>query len=280
MTELIKQEVLNASIFKEDKKIESLVLEVKTRADEYVYDLDTKGGRAAIASFALKIAKCKTAIDNIGKDLVSDAKAEIKLVDNKRKFARDSLDALKESFRKPLTEIEDAEKARVATLNDGINKIREDGEVALREWINYTANELSDLLVSTEQKDDGTWEEFNDNAVKAIADAVTNINSAISKRTQYDIEQDQLAELKKQAEAKQQQERDERIAKEAVEKAKSDGVITIAPKFVDNIPSDKAVINNQIKDSFIQLGNMSESDAKTLVIAIARGGIKNLQIIY
>jgi hypothetical protein len=281
MTELIKQEALTAAIFSDEGKIESLVLDVESRVSDYIYDVDTKGGRKDIASFALKIAKCKTAIDGLGKDLVADAKKEIKLIDNKRKFARDKLDALKESFRKPLTDLEDAEKARVQSLNDGINSIREDGERVVLEWINYSVQELNDLLVSTEQKDDGTWEEFNDAAVKVITEAVKNINTAITKRSQYDIEQEQLAALKRQEEEKAQKERDERIAKEAVEKALNQQKIEpVKEEVVTTETLSKADINNSAKDALISHTGISQQAAKDIIIAIARGQIPHVSIKY
>jgi hypothetical protein len=168
----------------------------------------------------MKIAKCKTGIDGIGKDLVAGAKAEIKLIDNKRKLVRDTLDILKEEVRQPLTDFENAEKARVERLSNGVTSIKETGERALIEWGSYSTTELEMQLSELDDKDDGTWEEFNDAAVKAIVEAKQKIEQAITKRIAYDAEQQELERLRKEAAEREQKERDERIAKEAVRIAK------------------------------------------------------------
>ena len=216
-TELITQEILTPALF-EDNKVYHLLADIKERAERFVPDLSTKHGRKEIASFAMKIAKCKTGIDGIGKDLVSGAKKEIKLIDDKRKLVRDTLDALKEDVRKPLTDYEDAEKARVERLSNGVTSIKETGERALAEWGNLSVNELNDFAAELEHKDDGTWEEFNDAAVKAIIESQKQIQRAIAKRMAYDAEQDELERLRKESAIREQKERDERVAKEAVER--------------------------------------------------------------
>jgi len=215
-TELITQEVLTPALFEGDK-VDIVLADIKKRADLFVPDLTTKYGRKDIASFAMKIAKCKTGIDGIGKDLVSGAKAEIKLIDNKRKLVRDTLDELKEEVRRPLTEYEDAEKARVERLSNGVTSIKETGERALAEWGSLSVNELNDFAAELEHKDDGTWEEFNDAIVKAIIESQKQIQQAIAKRMAYDAEQDELERLRKESAIREQKERDERVAQAAIE---------------------------------------------------------------
>ena len=215
-TELIQQEVLTPALFEGDK-VTVILTDIKKRAELFLPDLTTKYGRKEIASFAMKIAKCKTGIDGIGKDLVAGAKAEIKLIDNKRKLVRDTLDELKEQIRKPLTEYEDAEKARVQRLSDGVNNMRDIGDKALIEWGSLSFMELQEQVQTLDDFDDGTWEEFNDAAVKAIKDSKEKIEQAIVKRIAYDAEQDELERLRKEAAEREQRKRDERIAREAVE---------------------------------------------------------------
>lgn len=215
-TELIKQEILTPAIY-DDNKIEQTLADIKDRASSFVSDISTKTGRKETASFAMKIAKCKTAIDGIGKDRVSDAKAAIKIIDNQRKLVRDTLDELKEQVRKPLTEYENAEKMRVERLNNGVNAIRDVGDKFLIEWGSFALEELQEQILILDDKDDGTWQEFNDAAVKAIKDSKEKIDQAITKRMAYDAEQAELEKLRKEAAERAQKERDERIAAEAIE---------------------------------------------------------------
>jgi len=85
---------------------QSLLDEVRERVDGYSCDVTTAAGRKIIASIAYKVAQTKTTIDAVGKDLVADAKAKIKVVDEARKEIRDTLDGLRDSVREPLTKYE------------------------------------------------------------------------------------------------------------------------------------------------------------------------------
>lgn len=236
-TELIKQEILTPAIY-DDNKIEQILADIKSRANSFVPDISTKFGRKEVASFAMKIAKCKTAIDGIGKDRVADAKSEIKVVDNQRKLVRDTLDELKEKVRKPLTDFENAEKQRVERLSNGVNALREVGEKFAIEWGSFSLVELQDQIQMLDHADDGTWEEFNDAAVKAVKESKEKIEQAIVKRMAYDAEQDELERLRKEAAEREQKERDERIRKEAEEKATQEAEI-VAKREAEKAEAEK-----------------------------------------
>ena len=246
-TELIKQEILTPAIY-DDNKIEQTLADIKDRASSFVSDISTKTGRKETASFAMKIAKCKTAIDGIGKDRVSDAKAAIKIIDNQRKLVRDTLDELKEQVRKPLTEYENAEKMRVERLNNGVNAIRDVGDKFLIEWGSFALEELQEQILILDDKDDGTWQEFNDAAVKAIKDSKEKIDQAITKRMAYDAEQAELEKLRKEAAERAQKERDGRIRKEAEEKAKQEAEIK-AKREAEKVEAEKLRIIQEKEES-------------------------------
>jgi chromosome segregation ATPase len=78
----------------------------------HVPNLETQAGRKEIASLARKVASSKVVLDGLGKDLVAEWKAKSKKVDAERKRCRDTLDALRDEVRRPLTEWEEAEEAR------------------------------------------------------------------------------------------------------------------------------------------------------------------------
>jgi hypothetical protein len=94
--------------------IRSILDGIKDAVRKTVIDPTTDKGRKEIASLAHKVAKTKVALDEAGKKLTEDARAQIDAVNAERKIVRDELDALKEEVRKPLTEYEEREKARVA----------------------------------------------------------------------------------------------------------------------------------------------------------------------
>src|SRR3546814_10114176 len=89
---------------------------VRAEIDGFSGDVQTKKGRDAIASIAYKVAKSKTYLDGVGKELTDSAKELPKKIDATRKLVRDTLDAWKDEVRTPLTEWEQAEESRVAAI--------------------------------------------------------------------------------------------------------------------------------------------------------------------
>lgn len=104
-------------IFTEQTKIESLLAEIKSKALTIVPDVYTEKGRKDIASMAYSVARTKTYLDSIGKDLVTQYKELPKKIDSGRKFARDALDLLRDEVRKPLDEWEE-EQARLKLIEE------------------------------------------------------------------------------------------------------------------------------------------------------------------
>lgn len=98
------------SVFTADNGTSPYLDKISEEVRSFVPDLTTKKGRDAIASIAHKVSKSKTALDNIGKELVTELKKQPKLVDAERKRMRDYLDDLKIEVRKPLTDWEEEQK--------------------------------------------------------------------------------------------------------------------------------------------------------------------------
>jgi uncharacterized coiled-coil protein SlyX len=115
---------MNAVELFQGNKIEELLNAIATEARSEVPDPSTEKGRERIKSLAYKVAKSKTAIDALGKDLVADWKAKSKEVDAIRKTARERLDALKEEVRQPVTDWENAEAERVGAIKERITEIQ------------------------------------------------------------------------------------------------------------------------------------------------------------
>lgn len=97
--------------------LEHILTEVKSKALTIVPDVHTDKGRKDIASMAYAVARTKTYLDSIGKDLVTQYKELPKKIDAGRKYARDSLDTLRDIVRKPLDDWE-AEQARLKLIED------------------------------------------------------------------------------------------------------------------------------------------------------------------
>lgn len=103
--------------------------DVKRETDKLEIDLTTDSGRKRIASMAYKVAQTKTAIDEAGKTLTAEWRDKIGVVDEARRNIRTRLDALKIEVRRPLTEWEEAEAARVQRVDATLAQWRQWGVI-------------------------------------------------------------------------------------------------------------------------------------------------------
>lgn len=187
---------------------------IRAEIDAFVPDISTKKGRDAVASIAYKVARSKTALDNVGKELVAELKEVPKKIDAERKRMRDLLDVWQAEVRRPLTEWEEAEAARVAKHEDGIDWLRNRNDLA----VELSSVELKARISETEAVEVGpAWEEFEAEAHRVKAASLATLREALAKREQYEAEQAELERLRAEAAAREQREREERIAREAAE---------------------------------------------------------------
>lgn len=187
MNQLEKIEKLTAVEVFKSGNVENIIGQIEAEVRSFVPDLKTDKSRKSIASLAAKVSKSKVMLDGLGKNLVSEWKEKAKAVDAERKIVRDRLDALRDETRKPLTEWEEAEKARVEKeLLD--KQIAEAYEQAIIE------NELFDMR-------------------KAEADR---------KFEQELIEAERIEKERIEAEAKAKEERERKIAEDAAKAAQEE----------------------------------------------------------
>lgn len=95
-------------------------------------DLNTKKGRDAIASYAFRVARSKTLVDGMRKDMVAEVKAKIAVIDANGKYWRDNCDALRNQIRKPLDDWEFAEAERIRIEKEEAERIRLSLEAAAK----------------------------------------------------------------------------------------------------------------------------------------------------
>lgn len=204
-------------VFQAENGLDPYLQQIRAEIDAFEPDVTTKKGRDAIASIAHKVARSKTALDNVGKELVAELKEIPKKIDAERKRMRDTLDAWKDEVRAPLNEWEQAEADRVARHTDRIDWLRNrDDQVA-----ELSAVEIQGRIADTEAVEVGPeWEEFEAEAHRVKAATLTTLQLALTKRQAYEAEQAELERLRAEAAQREQKEREERIAREAAEQAK------------------------------------------------------------
>jgi hypothetical protein len=215
-TDLIEIPKANAlEVFSADKGLAPYMAKIRAEIDAFVPDVSTKRGRDAIASIAHKVARSKTALDGVGKDLVAELKELPKKIDASRKQMRDTLDSWKDEVRAPLTAWEQAEEDRVQRHKDAI-----EGIDALVIDCGGPVESIRAAIAAVEAVAIGPeWEEFEPEAARTKDRALTNLRDRFAAREKYDAEQAELARLRAEAAAREQQEREERIAREAAEQA-------------------------------------------------------------
>ena len=193
-------------------------IEAKVRA--IPLDPSTATGREEIRSVAYRVAKTKVALDAEGKKLTEGWRTATAKVNEERKRATERLEALADEVRKPLTEFENKEKIRVAAHEEALSDITglhalvaatpDAGLVQLETW-------SVDLRNSNVDRE---WEEFTVRATAARAAADKYITDRLDARKKWEVEQEELARLRKEEAERLQRERDERLKAEAAEKAR------------------------------------------------------------
>jgi colicin import membrane protein len=190
-------------------KLEADVRSVKT-------DMSTPAGRKEIASLAHKVARSKTALDDMGKDLVSGLKSQAGKIDAERRVIRDRLDALKDEVRKPLTDWENADKDRIAGHEQAL--------ITITAYLSFASTasvaELRGFLEELGQIARRDWQEFAARASGTLDEVRDRLNKALAAAQKREDEAAELARLRAERAAREQADREARIAAEAAEKAR------------------------------------------------------------
>lgn len=217
-TELVVlEEILPATIFTPGGADDILAaLEAKVRAEKT--DISTVAGRKAVASLAYKVARSKTALDDLGKNLTADLKKQKDAVDAERRIIWDRLESLQDEVRKPLTEWETAEKKRVDDHESGIVDL-----VSLAAFLEsepsaeLISERLAELETAYEARD---WQEFAQRATEAHQSAKSSLTVRQHQTIQREAERAELVRLQAEEVARKQAERDAEIARQAAESAR------------------------------------------------------------
>lgn len=195
-------------------------LEAEARAEAAKLDISTQKGRKEIASLAYKVARSKTALDDMGKKLVEGIKAQAATIDADRRIARDRLDSLRDEVRKRLDDFEAAEKERVNRHEAGIADIS--NLARIHSMDEPDTDVIAKRLGMAEAVDTSGFQEFTKRANEAKSEAITTLTSMLERSRARDDERAELERLRQEDEVRKRQaeaERIEREKKEAAERA-------------------------------------------------------------
>jgi len=282
------------------------------------HDLSTDAGRKRTASLAAKVARVKTGLDQMGKDLTTKWKSQAKVVDNSRKDMREALDALKVEARQPLTDWE-AEQAKEKALMEKLEaaeklatQLEYDHEVGLlinekmdRDAADAKAEAERQAAVDAEFEERLRQEREANIAQEAAERATREANDkAIFEKAQAEHKADQQkAALKEAEEAKQRAklEHDEALKQakvrqdQAVRDAEDKALREAQAKIEERLAEDQRLldeqvareanqshrrkINNAVLADLVKAG-LDEVAGKKLIKLIATGKVAHTIITY
>ena len=188
-----------------------------------VPDLSTAKGRARVASLAAQVSRSKTAVEKPGRDYLKRLKEQPKVVETELRRFVTECDQLRDEVRRPLTEWEDAEKARTEALQQRLVDLR-----ALSDVIDAAGNYLPSADIEArilEAKSvvlDDSWQERAAEAGVAKDSTIQHLETSLVVAQKREHEAAELERLRKEVEEKERLEREEAIRREAAEQAKRD----------------------------------------------------------
>jgi len=207
------------AVFTAEKGLEPWLQKIRAEVDDFnkvLPELTTQKGRDRYASMAHKIAKSKTALEAVGKELSAQQKEVPKRIDAERKRVWDTLEAWQKEVRKPLDDWQAAEDRRIDAIKADIEKISD--HAMHTDGVTVTA--LEERIARVEAVViAGKWAEFQVDAELAKEKTLTALYTALTNRKQYEAEQAELVRLREEKEAREKKDNEDRIAREASERA-------------------------------------------------------------
>lgn len=194
-------------------KRDDLYAHIRREVEAFTPDLTTAKGREAIKSLAYKITRTKTAIDAAGKQLNEEARAKIGVVDAARRDARETLEAMANEVRRPLTEWEEAEKARLAECSEIINRIALAGTITLNDTadtVRARGAEIWTIEITADRFGD-----MFEQATKAKAHTVDLLKTGLARLTQEEADRAELEKLRAEALERERMAAEKAAAEEA-----------------------------------------------------------------
>lgn len=192
-------------------------LKQEVRAQLATLDVSIPKDRARMISLSARVATAKVKLDKMGDSLIEEHRAVVTAVNADRKTMRDDLDAFKVEVRKPVTDLENAEKERVAAHEAIIHQIEELGR--LDRPLNL--EEIADRAGQVSVLADRDWQEFKQRAVGAKVMAMEALSEAQDRAIEARRLREQAERLEAEARERAIKEREEaaaRAAKEAAER--------------------------------------------------------------
>jgi hypothetical protein len=196
--------------------VDAILDKVKAEAKAVDIDISTKAGRTACASLAYKIARSKTALDDMGKSLGDEMRKQVDAINADRRRIREDLDALRDEVRGPLDRWEAREAARIEGHEAEVTRIAS----MVRFDVDEPPLHEIDARIASLTGYERDWQEFEIKGVRAVDAALTMLKDMRESFAALYAEREAEVLRRVEAEAQQRREREEQIAREAAERAR------------------------------------------------------------
>lgn len=266
--------------------------DIKAKVNSIVLDVSTSIGREQIRSLAAKIARSKTTLDNMGKELKAEWKSKCDAIDLERRTIWDELEALQHKVRGPVTDFENKEKKRTEGHEKDL--------IVLANWANLgasgTSKQAEENLVSLDGSyKSKNWEEFQARAEGVYVETRGSLVASCENLKKQEEERAELERLRREEYAREQiakedafKERQAAAVAEALEAEKKrlaydEQCEKEAQARREADKTHKAEIHNEILKMLIGVVDVSQPAdelAKNIIIAIATGKIPHVKINY
>lgn len=179
-------------------------------------DVSTAKARDTIRAAASKVVRSKTAIDAARKSLTEDYRAKVKAINDVGGAIIEEVAQIAADVRKPLTDWEDAEKAREDAAQALLDHLKVSATVTLDDTSATVAARLAQLESITVDITEDILGDFTGAAKDAWGKATADLTLAVERLTQQEADR---AELEAMRAAQAQRLADEEAAKVAAERA-------------------------------------------------------------
>lgn len=188
-----------------------------------VPDLTTRKGRERVASLAAMISKSKVAVEKPGREYLKQLKAKVKPIEEELREFVQEMDALRDEVRRPLTEYEEAEKAREMLYQGKLHRFEH-----LSSTAGLTADQIRALIAEADAEiPTEEWGAYQMEGERLRELAIKHLNASLEARLQFDADQAELARLRQESEARRQQEAAEQAQREAEERGRREAQAAI-----------------------------------------------------
>ena len=200
------------------KDLRIQLVKFKKENEQTVFDYETKKGNKAARSHIYKLRLSKGAITKAHKEAKAEALKFGTMLDDEKKKLLAEIDDMIAVHDKPLKEIEEREKARIAKIQKTITDIETAG--SNNGFTSVQLQGIYDHIFTLDINED--YAEFREKALTAKDATLKRLAEKIEAVKKSEAEQAEFERLRKEELARKQKEHDECVAREAKERAEAE----------------------------------------------------------